>query len=73
MEKGDAKHLVLCVGPPFCAPRAVAPIDDAAPGAASVRGFKEFPGRIANDTWNIACGLVEIVFFHTIYDYNLQW
>lgn len=50
MEKGGAKHLVLCVGPPFCAPRAVAPIDDAAPGAASVRGFKEFPGRIANDT-----------------------
>mmetsp|Transcript_52261 Transcript_52261/g.106303 ORF Transcript_52261/g.106303 Transcript_52261/m.106303 type:complete len:220 (-) Transcript_52261:410-1069(-) len=31
MEKGGAKHLVLCVGPPFCAPRAVAPIDDAAP------------------------------------------
>lgn len=41
MEKGGAKHLVLCVGPPFCAPRAFAPIDDAAPGAASVRGFKE--------------------------------
>ena len=34
MEKGGAKHLVLCMGPPFGAPRAVAPVDDATPGEA---------------------------------------
>lgn len=37
MEQGRAQHLVLCVDPPFSAPSAVAPIDDATPEAKSLR------------------------------------
>ena len=50
MEKGGAKHLVLCVGPPFCTPGAVASVDNATPGEALASGFQGIPWQNCEQT-----------------------